>query len=54
MAANLLLAIRVKGEAMIKGNIRILGQPKPPQEGVFSSKVAKKTVANPKAAKKSS
>jgi hypothetical protein len=36
--------------------MRILGQPKPPKEGMFSSKVAKETVAkpNPKPAKKSS
>lgn len=36
--------------------MRILGKPKPPQEGVFSSKVAKEAVAkpNPKPAKKSS
>jgi hypothetical protein len=38
--------------------MRILGQPKPPQKGMFSSKIAKQTVAkpkpNPKPAKKSS
>jgi|HubBroStandDraft_6_1064221.scaffolds.fasta_scaffold72319_3 hypothetical protein len=36
--------------------MRILGKPKPPQEGTFSSKVVKQTAAkpNPKPAKKSS
>ena len=41
---------------MAKSNVRILGKPKPPQEGKFSSKVTKELVAepNPKPAKKSS
>ena len=40
---------------MAKSNMRILGKPKPPQEGKFSSKVTKELVAeqNPKPAKKS-
>ena len=32
---------------MAKSNMRILGKPKPPQEGKFSSKVAKELVAEP-------
>ena len=41
---------------MAKSNMRILGEPKPPQTGKFTSKAAKKPVAepNPKPAKKSS
>jgi len=41
---------------MAKSNMRILGKPKPPQEGKFSSKVAKEAAVepDPKSAKKSS
>jgi hypothetical protein len=45
-----------KDPAMVKSKIRILGEPKPPQTGQFSSKVAKKSGAEPnvKPAKKAS
>jgi hypothetical protein len=39
---------------MAKSKMRILGKPKPPQTGQFSSKVAKEPEPSPKPAKKSS
>jgi hypothetical protein len=41
---------------MATSKLRILGKPKPPQTGKFSSKIVKEPVAerNPKPAKKSS